>query len=65
MITILFILLKLSATTTLTWWWVIFALLLDLRVEIGEFLNPFFDPRDANKLSQSSILATPRRNDIQ
>jgi hypothetical protein len=65
LITMLFILLKLSSTTTLSWLWIIMALLLDLRVEIGEFLNPFFDPKNADNLPLSATQITTRRSDIQ
>jgi hypothetical protein len=49
MITMIFTLMKMANVTTLNWWWVIIALLVDLKDEIGFWLNPYFDPRDADK----------------
>ena len=42
MITMIFTLMKMANVTTLNWWWVIIALLVDLKDEIGFWLNPYF-----------------------
>jgi hypothetical protein len=56
MITLLFILLKLSATTTLNWGWIILALILDFKDEIGTYLNKYYDPRDADKITPCNCM---------